>query len=82
MKGAAIVPYGNAALAPGEAAGKFGPYLVLKQVFEDRRAFFFGHTLEMGCMREIDEKGLAAGFGMRAHGGMLGNVGMILIAAG
>ena len=82
MDRTAIVPIGNAAYTPAEATGEFGLYLMSKQILEDWRAFFLGHALEMGRMRDVDIEGLAPGFGVGSDGGMFRNEAMLLIAAG
>src|SRR5262245_11930954 len=72
--GAAIVPEGDRANLPTEAAGELRPRLLLAEKIEERRAFRFGHILETQGMRDIDVGCLATRLRMRAHHRMLGEV--------
>src|SRR5207237_206864 len=52
--GAAVVPEGERADRPAEAAGEFGPGLVREQKAQQRRALLLGHTLEPHGVPAID----------------------------
>ena len=57
---------------PAEAAGEFGPDLVLPQEVEQRQAFLLGPALDAGGVGDRRVERLAAGLGMGAHDRMLG----------
>ena len=72
--GAAVVPEGERADFPVEAAGELRLHLVAEEVVEERRAFLLGHAAEADGVAEVDVERLASGLGMRAHHRMLGFV--------
>src|SRR5437660_1606024 len=69
---AAVIPDGERAGLPGEAAGELRPDLVLEEKLQQRRALLLGHAAKAHGMGEIDVERFAAGLRMRAHHRMLG----------
>src|SRR5688572_29960684 len=72
MHGAAVVPHGDRAGLPAEAAGELRARRVLQEELQQRGALLGRHpgkTLRVG---PVDEERLASGFGMCAHDRMLG----------
>src|SRR5438034_9604044 len=65
--GAAIVPEGERADLPAEAAGEFRPGLLREQEAQQRRALLLGHSLEAQRVAAIDVERLPPGLGMGAH---------------
>src|SRR5690349_5008346 len=76
----AIVPKGERAGLPAEAAGELGPDLVLPQELQQCQTLRLGPSPDVGrvCARGVER--LAAGLGMRAHEGMLGRQRLGLFA--
>src|SRR5207302_7425750 len=72
MPGRAVVPQGQRALAPPEAAGEFRPRRVPVQVVEERARLFVRPALEAQCKAGIDVERLAAGFPVADDDGMHG----------
>src|SRR5256885_6737933 len=72
VQGGAIVPEGERARRPAEAAGEFRPHLMTEKEIEQRRALRLAHPLEASGVRNVDVERLAPGFRMRADDRMLG----------
>src|SRR5260370_9887414 len=62
--GAAIVPEGERADRPAEAAGEFGPRLMREPKAQQGRALLLGHSLEPHGTPAIDALRLLRGLGM------------------
>ncbi len=80
--GRAIVPEGDRARLPDEAAGEFRPGQVLAEEVEQRLALRLGHVLEAGGVGDVDEERLAAGLRMGADDRVLGLVGGAGVGSG
>src|SRR5260221_14295228 len=82
VHGAAIVPEGERARPPSEAAGEFRPRRVGVEEIEDRRALLAGHAVEASGIDRVDEQCLAAGLGMNADRRMAAlDIGLWIVAA-
>src|SRR5215471_10111663 len=72
VPGRAVVPEGERAFPPLEAAGEFGPDRVPVEVVEQRARFLIGPAIEANRESRIDVEGPASGVGMadddRMHG--------------
>src|SRR5436190_2302811 len=66
----AVVPKGDRARLPAEAAGELGPVSVLEQIAEQRLALLLGHAFEADRVGGVDEQLLAAGLGVPHHDGV------------
>ena len=73
MLGATVVPKGDRAGGPAEAAGEFLPMAMIQQEFQQRAAFLLAHVLKADRVAVVDEQQLAAGLRMGAHHRMQGD---------
>ena len=71
---AAVVPESDGMRLPDKATGEFRLDLVFEQEAQQWRAFFVGHPLDPGGVRNIDVKRLATGLRMGPHHRVLGAV--------
>src|SRR5580765_2138389 len=72
--GAAIVPEGDRARAPAEAARELGADLVTVEVAQDRQALLARHPGEALGVSHVDVERFLAGLRVDAHDRMLGGV--------
>src|SRR5438045_6157638 len=63
----AVVPEGDRACLPAEAAGELGPVAVLEQISEQRLALRLRHAFEAHRVGGVDVEQLAPRLGMRDH---------------
>src|SRR5271163_741027 len=72
VPGRAVVPEGERAFAPMEAAGKLGPHRMPVEVFEQRARFLVGPAVEAQGETRVDIERLAAGLRVADDGGVDG----------
>src|SRR5262245_2908377 len=64
---AAVVPEGDGARLPAEAAGELWPVPVLQEIVEERPTLRLGYALEALGVGGVDIEQLAACLGVRRH---------------
>ena len=67
VQSTSVVPKGDRARSPAEAAGELGLHLVAEQKFQQWRAFFDRHVLKADAMGKIDEQAASSRFRMGSH---------------
>src|SRR6185295_14222930 len=72
VHGAAVIPEGERADPPLEAAGELGSGLVIPEEFEQRQALLLRPALDVRRVRHRCVERLASRLGVRAHDWMLG----------